>query len=252
MSLVTVERKNGAAHVTLANPPLNILTCAAMKELTEAFRSLKPADRVAVLRGAGKHLSAGADISEHFPDKGPGLLETLQGLLNSIAEAPVPVVAVARGACLGAGLELAAACDLVIAADEAKLGVPEITLGVFPPAAAVDLPRRVGATRAAELVYTGRTLSGKEAAAWGLANDSAPDSELDARVEALVAKLAGFSGAALGAAKTGLRAAASAPNRREAYAAACRVYLEKTLPSKDNAEGLKAFLEKRKPKWEDA
>jgi cyclohexa-1,5-dienecarbonyl-CoA hydratase len=251
MSLVSIEKKGGVTHVVLANPPLNILTCAAMKELTEAFRTLHAADRVAVLRGVGKHFCAGADIGEHFPEKGPALLEQLQALLASLEDSPVPVIAAVRGACLGAGLELAAGCDLMVVAEEAKLGVPEISLGVFPPAAAVDLPARIGPVRAAEMLYTGRTLSGKEAAAWGLANEAVTDAQVDEHADALAAKIASHSGAALAACRLALRDSSAALTRRAAIASACRVYLQKTITSHDGTEGLKAFLEKRKAVWAD-
>lgn len=251
MSLVQVERAGGIVRLNVSNPPLNILTCAAMEELTGALGRIERGDRVVAIRGAGKHFSAGADIGEHLPEKGPALLEVLLALFNALHEAPVPTVAVVRGACMGAGLELAAACDLMVAAEEAKLGVPEITLGVMPPIAAVDLPRKIGAARAAELLYLGKTISGKTAGEWGLANETAPDAELDARAEALVGRLAGFSGAALRACKRALQSAAQRPIHCDALASAIRVYHDDVLPSEDGLEGLRAFLEKRKAVWKD-
>jgi cyclohexa-1,5-dienecarbonyl-CoA hydratase len=251
MSLVAVERAQGVVRIVLQNPPVNVLTCRLMEELTRVLGAFEPGDRLAVIRGAGKHFSAGADVAEHLPGSGPELLETLLALFRTLDASPVPTLAVARGACLGAGLELAAACDLLAVADEAKLGVPEITLGVMAPIGAVDLPAKVGPARAADLLFSGRTISGKQAAEWGLATESAPDAELDARAEALAARIAVHSGAALRACRRAVRAAAARPGRAEALAAAIGVYREDVFPSADGEEGLKAFLEKRKPAWKD-
>jgi len=138
----------------------------------------------------------------------------------------------------------------VLAADDAKIGVPEVSLGVMPPIAAVELPARIGRARAAELVYTGRTIRGKEAAAIGLALESVPAGELDARAEALAAKIASHSSVALHACKRAL----DHPTQRARFDAlreACDLYQRSIVPSHDGNEGLSAFLEKRKPVWTD-
>ncbi|NUN50807.1 MAG: enoyl-CoA hydratase/isomerase family protein, partial [Candidatus Brocadiae bacterium] len=166
MSVLTVTREGAVLTMTLTHPPLNILTCDAMQQLARACAGVAAGDRLVVVRGAGKHFSAGADIGEHMPEQAPRLLETLQACFEALHAVPIPTLAVVRGACMGAGLELAAACDLMLTAEEAKLGVPEISLGVFPPIAAVDLPARIGSARAADLVFTGRTIDGRTAAAW--------------------------------------------------------------------------------------
>ena len=251
MSLVTVDRDDNIVTITLRNPPLNILTCSAMEDLAAALRESRPDDRVVVLRGAGKHFCAGADIAEHLPEKGPAMLETLWLLFGTLQDVPVPTVAVVRGTCMGAGLELAAACDFMIAAEDARLGVPEITLGVVAPVAAVDLPRKIGETRAAEMLFLGKPVSGRLAGEWGLATEVAMDADLDARAVIMAAKLAALSGAALRSTKRCIRAAAARPIRADALAAALCVYREEVLPSEDGLEGLKAFMEKRRAVWRD-
>ncbi|KAF0246737.1 MAG: cyclohexa-1 5-dienecarbonyl-CoA [Planctomycetota bacterium] len=251
MTHVTVERHDNIATIVLRNPPLNILTCAAMTELTAALRESRTDDRVVVLRGAGKHFCAGADIAEHLPEKGPAMLETLGLLFSTLRDVPAPTVAVVRGACMGAGLELAAACDFIIAAEDARLGVPEITLGVVAPIASVDLPRKIGEARAAEMLFLGKPISGRQAAEWGLAVEVAMDADLDARADILAAKLAAHSGAALRSTKRCIRAAAARPIHADALCAALGVYKDEVLPSADGLEGLKAFMEKRQAVWRD-
>ncbi|MEK7468635.1 MAG: enoyl-CoA hydratase/isomerase family protein [Planctomycetota bacterium] len=251
MSLVTVVRQDHIVTCSIGNPPLNILTCAVMNELCAALRETRPDDRVIVIRGAGKHFCAGADIAEHLPEKGPAMLETLGRLFTTLNDVPVPTVAVVRGACMGAGLELAAACDFIIAAEDAKLGVPEISLGVVAPVASVDLPRKIGETRAAELLFLGKPISGRQAGEWGLAVEVAVEADLDARADILAAKLAAHSGAALRSTKRCLRAAGARPVHADALSAALGIYKADVLPSADGLEGLKAFLEKRQAKWRD-
>jgi cyclohexa-1,5-dienecarbonyl-CoA hydratase len=250
MSLVVEDRTAARVTLSIENPPLNIVTLDAMRELERAVRSIPPRTRVVVLRGAGKHFSAGADVGEHLPDRVRDMLEGLERLYLALVRVPVPTIAVVRGACLGAGLELALACDMMIVADDAKLGVPEVTLGVMPPIAAVDLSARVGRARAAELIYTGRTIRGREAAAIGLALECVPDAELDARADALAARIASHSSIALSACKQALDRPIERA-RHDALRGACETYAKSIVPSHDGNEGLRAFLEKRAPQWKD-
>jgi cyclohexa-1,5-dienecarbonyl-CoA hydratase len=248
---VSLDRHDHIVTVTLRNHPVNLLTCAVMNDLVTALRDSRPDDRAVVVRGAGKHFCAGADIAEHLPDKGPAMLETLDLLFRTLHDVPVPTVAVVRGACMGAGLELAAACDFLIAAEDARIGVPEITLGVVAPVAAVNLPRKIGEARATELLFLGKPITGRRAGEWGLACEVAAEADLDARADILAANLAALSGAALRSTKRCLRAAMERPAHAESLAAALRIYKEEVLPSADGLEGLKAFLEKRRPSWRD-
>ncbi len=162
----------------------------------------------------------------------------------------VPTVAQVHGACLGGGLELATACDLVYAAESAILGQPEITLASFPPFGAALYPRRVGLGGAAELVLLGQNVSPTRAAELGLVNGVVPDAELASRVAAVCATLESYSGPALALAKRALRAGWEA-GLEKAVAEAERLYVEELMATRDAKEGVAAFLDKRKPVWED-
>lgn len=248
MTHVRLERKDHIVHITLDHPPLNILTRAVMRELEEALRSLEPADRAVFLVGKGAHFSAGADVAEHLPGPGEDMIAVLELLFRTLFEVPVPTVSVVRGNCLGAGLELAVACDLALVSENSRLGVPEVKLGVAPPIAAIELPWRIGWGRAVELVCAGRLLNGREAADWGLVHEALPEETLEGRAADLAKQFSALSPEALRACKRFLN---SSGHRTYPWVLrnVCQNYLETVLESADGVEGLKAFLEKRKPVW---
>ena len=251
---VTSTSENGIARVTIDHPPLNILTRELAGELRATFRSLAADQtlRVMVLDAAGKHFSAGADVGEHLPPAWKAMVPEFLDTIAALRAFPVPIVAAVRGRCLGGGFELALACDLVFAGTTAMLGVPEITLGVFPPAAAALLPLRVGASRAASAVLTGRTAPVEAWTAAGLIEVTAPPQELGAAVDHwFEAHLAPRSSAALRFAALASRATL----RRQVSMVLPdleRLYLDALMHTHDAIEGIEAFLEKRAPVWSNA
>jgi enoyl-CoA hydratase/carnithine racemase len=176
---VHVERRpDGVAHVRLDNPPLNALSRALLDDLGHAFTSLA-ADggvKAAVVSGNDKALAAGADISEFGGrDEAVALGSAFRHAFDAIGSLPRPVIAAITGYALGGGLELAMACDLRVAADTARLGQPEILLGIIPGAGGTQrLPRLVGPARAKELVWSGRQVRADEALAIGLVDKVVP------------------------------------------------------------------------------
>lgn len=242
------------AVLELGPPPANVLDRARIAALREGLAALagEPALKAILIRGAGAHFSYGASVPEHLPGEVETMLPEFHALLRELgAPSLPPVIAVVRGRCLGGGLELALACDLIAVAEDAQLACPEVKLGVFPPAGAALLSARAGAGRALDLVCSGRAIRGAEAAAWGLAAICAPAGALDAKVEEWAREhLLTLSGSALRHA----RRAARAPLRRaleETLPALERQYLEELMATRDAREGLDAFLAKRAPKWSD-
>lgn len=248
---IAVAVEGRLARVTLDRPPLNVLDLEALTALEEAFARLAAADppvQVVLLGAAGERaFSAGVAIEDHTADKVGTMLDTFHGAVRRLRALDAVSVAVVRGLCLGGGMELAASCDLVIAADGARFGQPEIELACFPPLAAALLPRAIGRQRAADLVLTGRRLTAAEAEAWGLVTRRVPDAEIEAAAEDLAASLLAKSGAALAIARRALRAG-GAPFE-PALAATERLYAEALAPTEDMAEGVAAFLAKRPPRW---
>jgi cyclohexa-1,5-dienecarbonyl-CoA hydratase len=242
-----------AARLVLDRPPVNVLTIAMLEELAGAVEEAAGhrETRALVLTGAGKSFCAGVDVADHTADRVEAMIHAFARAVGAILAVELPVVAVLNGAALGGGLELALACDLVVARAGAKLGQPEIRLGVFPPAAAALLPRRVGLQRALDLVLTGRTVTAEEAAEMGLVARVFPAEELEAGAAEYTARLTGFSRPVLALAKRAVLDGLERP-LADALDHADRLYLEDLMQLDDPHEGLAAFTEKRMPVWSDS
>jgi cyclohexa-1,5-dienecarbonyl-CoA hydratase len=249
---VRIERHGGAVHIVLDRPPLNILDIAMLEELDGALREVAGNDQAAVvvLTGEGRAFCAGVDVADHMGDRMGRMLDAFHAVIERLLSFEAPVIAAVNGAALGGGCELLLACDLVLARSDARLGQPEIRLGVFPPAAAALLPSRIGVHRALDLILTGRTLHATEALAIGLVSRVLPAEGFAAAVDAFVSDLASLSAPVLRLAKraTVLRAT----NRLERLEAAERLYAGELMQLTDPHEGLSAFLDKRAPVWKGA
>ena len=244
-AIVTERPHQHVALVRLNRPKvLNALSNGLVAQLAAAFESLD-ADgetRAIVLTGDERAFAAGADIAE-FAAEGPLLDEW-----DRLWATGLPVVAAVRGVALGGGLELAMSCDLMVVADDARLGQPEINLGVMPGAGGTQrLTRAVGKTLATEMVLLGRELTGREAELHGLANRSVPAERVLSVALDLAKHLARQAPAAVRAAKRAIAQAfeqslhAALLDERQAFLA--------LLQTEDAREGVAAFLEKRKPVW---
>jgi enoyl-CoA hydratase/carnithine racemase len=204
-SVRTERRDDGVAVLRIDRPPLNALSGAVLDEVASSARDLAadPAVKAVVVLGGSKAFAAGADISEFGgPAEARAIGARFRAAYDTIGEIPRPVIAAINGVALGGGLELALACDLRIAADNARVGQPEILLGVIPGAGATQrLPRLVGPARAKELVWSGRQVKADEALAIGLVDRVVPAAELEDAALAWAASLASGAVAAMGIAK---------------------------------------------------
>jgi cyclohexa-1,5-dienecarbonyl-CoA hydratase len=247
MSLL-VTRDGRAATVTLDRPPLNILDIPTLERLAAALAELErdPDLQVVVVRGAGdRAFSAGVSVQDHTPDKVGAMLATLHGAVKKLRTLPAVTVAAVHGHCLGGGMELALACDVVIATEDARFGQPEIELGCYPPVAAALYPSLIGPGRTLDLLLTGRTLSCQEAEAMGLVarRVASLDQGIAELTAAILSKSAAVTRLTKRAVQTGEQAFFAALDANE------RLYLDELCPTADMAEGLAAFLEKRRPVW---
>lgn len=250
MTTVHTTTEDGVGQLVLSHPPLNILTRELLACLRTELRNLaaEPSIRVLLLSAEGDHFSAGADVSEHLP---PDCDEMISEFLDTVAMIDtfaLPVVAAVRGRCLGGGFELVQAADLVVAAEGATFGQPEITLGVYPPAACALLPDRFPPGVVAEMVLTGEPITAREAHRLGLVQHLVPDDRVMSHARTLAQRVARHSGAALRAAKRALRAGA-ATRHTSALRNAGKLYSDELMQTADALEGLRAFLEKREPTW---
>jgi cyclohexa-1,5-dienecarbonyl-CoA hydratase len=248
------EREGRLLRLRLSRPRANLLDAGMVAALSAALadaagaESQAPALRGVLLDHAGPDFCLGASVAEHLPGAWPAMLSALHGLLLAVLGHPAPVLVAVRGSCLGGGLELALAGHLLFAAPDARLGQPEIRLGVFAPAASALLPERLPLALAEELLLSGRSVTGEEAARMGLITAAAADPE--------AAALAWFDAHAGRCSAAALRAAAAAVRgelvaRVRARLAALEQLYGQLMTTRDAVEGLNAFLEKRPPRWED-
>jgi len=248
---VLYEVKDGVAWITLNRPPLNVMNTEMLLELADAFRKAGSDEAVSVIvvTGAGKAFSAGADVADHMPDKLDAFIKAFNGVFYAMWEVDKPIIAAVNGHALGGGCELMIACDMAIAAAEAQIGQPEIVVGVYPPVAIPIMPQLIGRMKAFELILTGDRVSGEEAAKIGLVNRAVPSDKLMEAVNELVAKLKDKSPAVLRITKKALMKAIDIVATRKAVEEVTKIYVEELMKTEDAVEGLKAFMEKRKPTW---
>lgn len=249
---IRLEKGDRIATLTVDRPPLNVLEIATLERLREVVTELAKDDDLAlvVVRGAGERaFSAGVSIHDHTPDKVGPMLQAFHGALNRLRALDAVTVAAVHGHCLGGGMELALACDLVVATDDARFGQPEIELGCYPPYAAALYPSLLGAGRTLDLLLTGRTIGIDEAERMGFVTRRAAKGELDAVLATLTEQLLGKSTAVLRLTKQVVRAGRDLPFQ-EAVAHAERSYLGDLCATADMQEGIASFLEKRKPVWQ--
>ena len=202
------DSEEGArADVRIVAPPVNVLDGSLLSDLAETIRAAAPPARLVVLRGLPRAFSAGVSVAEHVPE--PAAIETMlsamRGVLEALIDAPAVTLASVSGACLGGAAEILCACDLVLVADDARIGFPEIRLACFPPGGTALLPLRVGEAAAAEWILGGETRSGREAAESGLASRAVAADRLEAETERLAARILSASPSALALARDLLR-----------------------------------------------
>jgi len=248
---VWLDREGRLLRLRLARPKANIVDAEMIGALAAAFDKHRADDGLtaALLDAEGPSFSFGASVEEHLPQNCAAMLAALHDLIVKMLEWPAPILAAVQGQCLGGGLEVALAASRIFAAPDARLGQPEIKLGVFAPAASCLLPYRVNQQAAEDLLLSGRALKATQAQALGLVAELADDPAA-AALAYFDAQLADKSAAALGYA---LRAARGAmlPEVKRRLAEVEKLYLEGLMKTHDANEGLAAFMEKRAPTWQN-
>ena len=249
---IQTELKEGVAYLTLNRAPLNWLNIEMMGEIDAYLEGLlkEKTLKLLVIQAAGKAFSVGAEVADHLGDLGPKMIAAFHKMFRLMDKLGVPSIAVVNGAALGGGCELALYCDMVLATEKAKFGQPEIQVGVFPPIAALILPRIMGRKKAMELILAGETIGSQEALTLGLVNKIVPEVSLSQEVEAFIGKFTKLSGVVLRMAKEAAVAGLN-DDLDKGLRNIEQIYLDKLMKTHDATEGLKAFLEKRKPTWKN-
>jgi enoyl-CoA hydratase/carnithine racemase len=251
---------DGATMVTLNRPEQrNAISAAMLHEMTSVLSDLAvdPGVRTVVLGGEGSDFCAGADVAEleqalgHEASVEYG--RSFDEAFSAIAEHPAPVIARVQGAALGGGCQLVVACDLAVAAADASIGIPSARLGIVIGYEGIErLVLAIGPARAAELLFTGRTISGDEASAWGLVNRAVPASSLDTAVRELASAVAEGAPLSVRGSKRGISAVLEnlRLDRSQGHRVAdFEMMSSAALASEDLREGIAAFRGRRRPRF---
>ncbi len=251
--LVRIEKRHDWALVTLDRPPLNLFVPELIAKVRRTFEALAgdPGVRVAVLTGAGRAFTAGMQVQvlrDLTPASAKTLIASLHEAIHAVHEAPFPTIAMVNGPCLGAGFELAMACDMRTAASEALLGLPEVKVGLPSVIEAALLPALVGPGRAAEILLTGEAVSAAQALEWGLVNRVAPPDKLEAVTLEIVDRILACAPSAIR-----LQKELIVRWRQTDLATAIRYGINafaQTYATDEPREAARAFLDKRKPSFD--
>lgn len=250
---IILETENNVSRITINRAPLNILDLKTMSEIMSALKEIKKlkAIKAVVFTGAGtKTFSAGVEVADHLPASVKEMLRVFHGMFREMIKLDQPTIAVVNGHALGGGCELALFCDMVVASEKSQFGQPDIILGNFAPLALAADPFFIWRKKVYEFLFTGDSISAKEAERIGLVNIVVPEKELKDAEEALLGKLCRLSSVAIRASKMAM-AVTFNEQFEKALDAIEDIYLNELAPSEDGLEGLMAFLEKRPPVWKE-
>ena len=247
---IQLHKEGDIVRLTLNRPPYNVMNISMLEEIGHALDvvDMMQQTKILLFEGSDKSFSGGLDIADHTEEKAYQMLEAFHRIFRSLIELEAVSISVVRGMALGGGCELAACCDFCFAAEDAKLGQPEIKVGIFPSVATVLYSRLIGLHKAFEIILTGRVLTAQEAEAIGLISRSVAPAQLDGEVQRWIQFLTGFSAPVLRYTRRAVSDVVNMPFE-DALRHVEGIYLNQLMSTEDAKEGLKAFLEQRKPVW---
>jgi cyclohexa-1,5-dienecarbonyl-CoA hydratase len=247
--------ENTVARVILNDGKGNVLDSIMMNDLNGLLASFKDKNdlKLITFEGAGKNFSFGASVEEHTKDKAAEMLENFHRIFYNLMDLHIPALAKISGQCLGGGFELPLACNFIFADKSARVGQPEILLGVFAPPASIMLPLKIGNARAEELLITGKVITAEEGKALGLINEVFDDREsMETATDAWITKnIIGKSASSIRYATRAARASFDFFMQKN-LPAFTELFIKGLMETSDANEGINSFLEKRKPLWKNS
>ncbi len=245
-----LTQEKGIARIVLNRPKHNVFNIDMMQELTELLAQLNNDTELkcVVIAAQGASWCAGVEVSDHKPELAPEMIRVFDALLKQIHALGVPSIAAVHGVCLGGGLEVAIACDMIVASKAAIFGQPEIKLGFLPPYAAVRLPHLVGPAKAVEICTTGRRYSAEAVYNMGLVAELLEADAFEEGLEKLIKEIGHCSPLII-------RLNKKAVNQHlgmdidKAMESVSDLFLNELMKTEDTLEGIKSFEEKRRPQW---
>jgi cyclohexa-1,5-dienecarbonyl-CoA hydratase len=249
---ITFDTSTFAARITMNHAPYNVLTVPMMTELAEAIESLNGRGDIKciVLDSSQKMFSAGISLEDSRPERVFQTLDAFTRVFQSISEISKPLIVVVNGQAIGAGSELVAFGDMIIATPNARFAQPEVKMGVFPPFAAIMLPQLIGPKKTYEMILTGQPLSADEAFQLGLVNKVVAEADLPKMVGDVLGRIGEISAPVLEMTKKVIGSTQGLP-LETAIKRSQDIYLNQLMDLEDAQEGLRAVLEKRKPVWKN-
>ena len=247
-----IKKNDGVARITLARPKHNVLDIEMMNEVNTELDllSVDTELKCAVILGEGPSWCAGVEVADHKPEMVSEMIAVFNGIFERIDKIEVPVIAGVHGACLGGGMEVAIACDVIVAAKSASFGQPEIKLGFFPPYAAIRLPQLIGPAKAIEVCTTGRRYSAEEARQMGFVGYVADDDQLTDTLDRLIGDIRTASPLIIRLNKRAVKKHLDL-KFKEALDGVSDLFLNELMKTEDTLEGIRSFEEKRMPQWKN-
>lgn len=246
------ENDGQVAKIILDRPKHNVLDIPMMEELNTELEKIAADDELkcVVITGEGKSFCAGVEVADHKPDNVDAMVSTFNRIFELINMIDIPIIAAVNGACLGGGMELAIACDIVIASEKAILGQPEIKLGFFPPYAAIRLPELVGPAKAIEILTTGQNYSAQDAKELGFISKVASVEEFQGLVDAQVKQICHSSPLIIRLNKRAVKRHIGT-SFFQGVDLVSNYFLKTLMKTEDTLEGIASFEEKRRPNWKN-
>jgi len=252
LQFINHDTAEGVATLTFDRPKHNVLNIDMMNELNDQLDELAVDGslKCLVLAAEGASWCAGVEVADHKPEMVDDMIATFNGIFERIHRMPVPTIAAVQGACLGGGMEVAMACDIIIASPKAVFGQPEIKLGFFPPYAAIRLPQLVGPARAVEVCTTGRRYSAEESQRMGLVAHLSGEENFQETVDGIVGEIKYCSPLIVRLNKKAVNDHLGM-NFKQALSGVSDLFLNTLMKTEDTLEGIASFEEKRRPAWKN-
>jgi len=247
-----MDKSEGVARITFNRPSHNVLNIEMMNELSDTLEKMINDDELkcVVILGKGPSWCAGVEVGDHKPEMVAGMIAGFNRIFEMINKLDIPIIAAVHGACLGGGMEVAIACDIVIASENAVFGQPEIKLGFFPPYAAIRLPELIGAAKAIEICTTGKRYSAEASLKMGFVSQTAKSDDFAESVEKLIKEIKTSSPLIIRLNKRAVRKHLGM-GFSEAVESVSDYFLNRLMKTEDVLEGINSFEEKRRPVWKN-
>jgi len=250
LKYLKVEQSEGVARITFARPKHNVMDIEMMNELNAQLEDMAADNDIkcVAIFGEGPSWCAGVEVADHKPEMVDEMIATFNRIFECIDKLEVPTMAVVHGACLGGGMEVAIACDIVVASKSAIFGQPEIKLGFLPPYAAIRLPHLVGPAKAIEVCTTGKRYTAEESQRMGFVGHVAEDDSLAEYAEKLIAEIRVNSPLIIRLNKRAVKNHLGL-DFPDAIQGVSDLFLKTLMKTEDTLEGIRSFEEKRKAEW---